>query len=229
MPDSRLRELERKWKESGSVEDEVAYLIEKARVGEIDATMLWLAADFGYDAACTASERAPLSRELPFDEWIARLQEYGTDALLRAAIAVTEHTSHFFADQYSASINPLINVIHVTKICLLLPNDSNRAMASEGISRAQAASTSFEINDDAQLAVWATMEIVSAVYSQEPLFRQRNAIFALNYCVIQDSIPGGITQEAALSIIAQSLTPWALGYSDPIRESLQNTKPLPHP
>jgi hypothetical protein len=35
MSDERLRELERRWKETGSVEDEAKYLAERVRVGDL--------------------------------------------------------------------------------------------------------------------------------------------------------------------------------------------------
>lgn len=35
MPDERLRKLERRWKETGSAQDEAAYLLERVRAGEI--------------------------------------------------------------------------------------------------------------------------------------------------------------------------------------------------
>lgn len=38
MSDERLRELERRWKETGAVEDEAAWLVERIRVGEILAS-----------------------------------------------------------------------------------------------------------------------------------------------------------------------------------------------
>jgi len=42
MTDSRLQQLERAWKASGSTEDEAAYLRERVRVGEPDQ-LAWLA------------------------------------------------------------------------------------------------------------------------------------------------------------------------------------------
>ena len=44
MTDERLRELERCWRESGSVEDEAAWLRERVRVGELSEARLRLAA-----------------------------------------------------------------------------------------------------------------------------------------------------------------------------------------
>lgn len=48
VSDQRLRELERKWRESGSLMDEAAYLRERVRVGDLTQERLELAAAFGH-------------------------------------------------------------------------------------------------------------------------------------------------------------------------------------
>jgi hypothetical protein len=35
MSDQKLRDLERRWKETGTVEDEAAYLLERVRVAQV--------------------------------------------------------------------------------------------------------------------------------------------------------------------------------------------------
>jgi hypothetical protein len=51
MSDARLRELERKWKETGAVGDEAAYLLERMRVGDVTRDRLEFAAYCGHEAA----------------------------------------------------------------------------------------------------------------------------------------------------------------------------------
>lgn len=51
MSDQRLRDLERRWREGGSVEDEAAYLRERVRVGDLTHERLELAAYCGRAAA----------------------------------------------------------------------------------------------------------------------------------------------------------------------------------
>lgn len=51
MSDERVRELERRWRESGTVEDEAAYLRERVRVGDLSQERLELAALVGHKAA----------------------------------------------------------------------------------------------------------------------------------------------------------------------------------
>ena len=40
MTDTKLRELERRWKESNAAEDEAAYLLERVRVGDLEQEKL---------------------------------------------------------------------------------------------------------------------------------------------------------------------------------------------
>lgn len=67
MSDAHLRELERRWRESGSVEDEAALLRERLRGGAISPQALARAADMNHPAARLATGRpgpAPHDREL---------------------------------------------------------------------------------------------------------------------------------------------------------------------
>lgn len=51
MTDERLRAAERRWREAGTVDDEAAYLRERARAGELAPERLRWAAACGHDAA----------------------------------------------------------------------------------------------------------------------------------------------------------------------------------
>lgn len=55
MSDATLRELERRWKATGSVEDEAAFLLERVRVGDLTRERLELAAHCGHEAASRAT------------------------------------------------------------------------------------------------------------------------------------------------------------------------------
>jgi hypothetical protein len=56
VSDPKLRELERRWKESGALEDEVACLVERARASEDVSRRLRWAAACGYEAARRVTE-----------------------------------------------------------------------------------------------------------------------------------------------------------------------------
>lgn len=56
MSDERLRELERRWKETGAAEDETAFLLERVRTGDLAAERVALAAGLGHRASEAASK-----------------------------------------------------------------------------------------------------------------------------------------------------------------------------
>ncbi|MDC3378943.1 hypothetical protein OAX78_01510 [Planctomycetota bacterium] len=105
MSDGRLRELERQWKESGSVEDEAAFLVERVRVGKITEEKLTLAAYLDHEPAQVAlglgrdaRDPLPAHRErlakilagVPRvrHEWLLGLVESCQVAALRGAVRV---------------------------------------------------------------------------------------------------------------------------------------------
>tara|TARA_R110002072_G_scaffold177866_1_gene333906 strand:+ start:203 stop:823 length:621 start_codon:yes stop_codon:yes gene_type:complete len=69
VSDARLRDLERAWRESGALEDELTWLGERVRTGDLAEATLRLAASFGHPAsiALVGQEERPL-RGLPFPE-----------------------------------------------------------------------------------------------------------------------------------------------------------------
>lgn len=54
MSDQRLRELERRWRETGAVANEAAYLRERVRAGDLTPERLAVAACCGHAGARTA-------------------------------------------------------------------------------------------------------------------------------------------------------------------------------
>jgi len=69
MSDAKLRELERRWKESGAVEDEAAYLLERVRVGDLEREKLELAAYCDHPAARLALGGKAPAQEFGSTEW----------------------------------------------------------------------------------------------------------------------------------------------------------------
>lgn len=65
MSDQKLRELERRWKETGSPEDEATWLLERVRVGDLTRERLELAAYCGHEGA----KRLVQSPDVPADLW----------------------------------------------------------------------------------------------------------------------------------------------------------------
>lgn len=96
MTDSKLRELERRWQETGSIEDEAAYLRERMRVGDLTRDQIALAAHCGHEAARLAAEPAVgvLQRMLEAAGRVIQggrvpsLKKWGPEAQARAALVI---------------------------------------------------------------------------------------------------------------------------------------------
>ncbi len=89
MSDQWLRELERAWKESGSVEDEAVYLAERVRVGDLRADLFKLAAYLGHEPAVrTCAETDPCPHDLR--SWVTGLAAWGRYTCTLAALAAAE-------------------------------------------------------------------------------------------------------------------------------------------
>ena len=90
MSDDRLRELERRFSESGSVDDEAAYLSELVRVGDLPREQLELASYCGHPAARQALGEGPWKRIESTDEWldwVRGLRAWGHVTCVRAFAA----------------------------------------------------------------------------------------------------------------------------------------------
>jgi hypothetical protein len=88
MSDTRLRDLERRWMETGSVQDEAVFLLERVRVGDLTRVRLELAAYCGHEAA----SRALGLQHLPTDVPAAIASSVGDDVLLAVGVGVAALT-----------------------------------------------------------------------------------------------------------------------------------------
>lgn len=77
MSDLRLRELERRWLESRSLEAEARYLLERSRVGDLDDERLKLAAWCGHEGARHATGVSPceVADGVDVASWVRGLHE----------------------------------------------------------------------------------------------------------------------------------------------------------
>lgn len=86
MSDARVRDAERRWRESGAVADEAAWLRERVRSGALDDARLRLAAYVGHPASRLALA-TPIFAPAYVQVWIYGLEPWGVEPCQRAAIA----------------------------------------------------------------------------------------------------------------------------------------------
>lgn len=221
MSDDRLRELERRWRETGALGDRAAYLQERARCGDLEPERLRLAAFLGAEVGGAEPEPPPVAEDLDLAAWIGALAAYGVVTLRRAAIAAADHS----ARQASSSGMPMRAVLAAEEL-LLCPCDSHRAEA-----RRHAAATrdlpDAPMRMSSDLAGAAEQAALAALSedAREVLAAARSAARAGR--VALSSFPalfGDPKQEAASGLraaITRELLPWALDEGDPVRERVE--------
>ena len=89
MADARLRDLERRFRASGSVEDEATWLRARVQAGELEQSRLELAAYCDHPAAVAALACQSGPRRL--DDWVHGLERWGRETCVRAASAAAVH------------------------------------------------------------------------------------------------------------------------------------------
>lgn len=105
LSDIDLRTLERRFRDSGRVEDEAAWLRSRRRVKQLPDERLWLAAYVGHPAAVRVFyEDRPEQVWLPqtpqqVDCWVRGLEQWGQTTLVRAAVSVAWSLLAIHADE----------------------------------------------------------------------------------------------------------------------------------
>lgn len=90
MTDLRLRELERRWRESGAPHDEAALLRERVRTGDLPEARLRAAALLGYAPARLAGADAQVAGRERVEALIDALASVGTAALTATVLTLAE-------------------------------------------------------------------------------------------------------------------------------------------
>jgi hypothetical protein len=154
MSDAKLRGLERRWRETGAVEDEAAYVLERMRVGDLRPERVELAAYCGHAGARAAlGPGAPaVFSVLPSsttDEWdyqaresfrsfLIRVAGFGGEAFLHAALAAGWFVLPVF-ERIRRDPRPR-EALEVAEACLLdlcAQNLAKATAASAGAAAAQ--------------------------------------------------------------------------------------------
>lgn len=210
MSDERLRELERRWKETAAVEDEALWLTERVRAGELSPDGLEAAACLGHDAARRAVGETPAGVDplvywwLGEDQvetgaeprWSRALSKLGPTSPLRAGIAIAiEHAEELVGAERAAA-TVLIELAERE----VIEGESTLGEAQNIVHSAGSPSVQ-------QIAGFLWPEFVALPESLE-LERQPWRRY------------WGITREGDLVGIAllHDVAPWALSYRDPVRE-----------
>lgn len=233
MTDSTLRELERRFRATGSDEDEAAWLWARLQAGSLTPSNLELASYCGHEAAWSALGHSvrPLTIEaievewpanghgpelhLEGRHWLVRILELGGgDAVLRAAVALYRR---------SPSTRPENDVTLWNTNQRVNPMRDTTTAIEEWIlsKRDQAALARFKDGIGLDAAVARNMaRCVCPVGGSEPT-PAAQAVQELRG-VLRFL---GLDVPSATAAVRSELVPWALGYADPVRDRVE---PLQH-
>ena len=193
MSDQRARDLEREWKQTGTVEAEAGYLLERVRAGELPRERLELAAYCGNEAACVATRSAAPPYTLDPRIWIMGLARGRTVVAWRAALAVlaaAPHAADRVLDLGVDSPTPE-ELIRVVSEWLLAPERT--------------------LDCTIPMHGWP----VERPLREPPVWLEALAIIG--------DATHSLGGDSALGLIRQELTNWALGLADRVRERLDRT------
>lgn len=208
MSDARLREAERRWRESGALADEAAWLRERVRAGALDDARLRLAAYVGH-AASRMALATPTFTSPYVQVWIYGLEPWGVEACQRAAIAAAR------------------------RALLLVPSTSRRGRYARGaVERVERVVVGLPplpplpwdphvLDDDpppreraAFEAACAVGETVHEVGRAAPEARAVEATARASNVVVQAA--DALDEPAIRAAVRDEVAAWALGLGDPV-------------
>lgn len=234
MTDSHLRELERRFKESGSVEDEVAYLLERVRLGELDRDMLELAAYCGHQASCQAlGDQVPRMPE-KLKAWVEGLQVWNKETCVRAVIAVAQTCISIWAKRYPEENRPQRAIASAIAWAMCPCEGHERAArtARDAAVEARAAGLTEAVETDPELSSWdegvearAADAAAGAAAWAALAAGSTSAAVAAGVAAVEVDAYAALANQVKQAI-CNDLIPWALGYDDPlikIAEALEGT------
>lgn len=123
MSDERLRQLERRWRETRAIDDEAAYLAERVRAGHLTEECLSLAAHCGHVAARRAIQGRPGEEPVSLKERVYGLAKWGKETCVRASVAA--------AGVHASTDAMALHALNAASEWLACPCDSHRNAAQE--------------------------------------------------------------------------------------------------
>ena len=208
MSDERLRELERRWKETGAAQDEAAYLLERVRVGELERGRLELAGYCGYEAATSTRPPPDDDDDLGLRVWEITAT-WGSEAGLRATVVAMRLLCERRLEiepRYPASrLGFSLEVAKRLDAYLASPSQQRLQAIGKGRSGAVHA---------IPVQQFVALGVCEAARHE---WKGLGKLVSKPLPSLTVSEPEDFCRRVWQAVCAE-LIPWALGYSDPVRE-----------
>lgn len=221
MADQRLRELERRFGSSGSVEDEAAWLRARVHAGELSEDRARLAAWLGSEAACVALEAGSFDARLSVVVRLDRLKDWGLEPPVRAALALAQAAFRTWVgasgEGYVAETRRRCGwaALAATETWIADPSKERALAARRAGGDLRQGHRAHPTSRDDGMRWCAPALATDAVVA--PSAGAAAAIAGRLLAVTET----GMDRAAAWAAVVAELLPWALGYSDPVRERVE--------
>lgn len=208
MADASLRELERRFRETGLLEDEVRWLVARRRAG--DEARLEVAALCGYHPALAALERRPAPPVNP-PAWCDALSARSVAACVVAACALArELLPHLDEVRPRGAATAALEAAEAWLACPCRPHELEVAARAAAAREASARLAGTPVSVEAVMAARAAHNAASVVLDRHPTRGGGHLWVAL--VVTQAACgggPAGLGQ--AFAALRAALVFWALG------------------
>jgi hypothetical protein len=234
MADDRLRELERRWKSSGAVEDEVALLLERMRVGDLEEDRLRLAAHLGH-----AASRGSLGdggpdpgveswiRGLLHELWLRSGKAWAVEAQLRVFLAICQTGPRTTSPGSSAAgEREAWEALSAAEESVLCPCPAHVGLLQRNVERLSAYAHTHRGRPPRgvpPVVTYPPHPWVSLVY--EVARSAANALSGGEFRLwTEDRHLEQIEESVDPSVVRDELISWVLGYRDLVRERVETRK-----
>jgi hypothetical protein len=138
MSDQKLRDLERRFKETGSPDDEAAWLLERVRVGDLTRERLELAAYCGHEGARRAVGIDTVPHPENLKDWHEGLRRWGVEIQVRGgSIAARRAMSLWEAESGDRRPWAALAAVEEWLACPCADHDNAAARAQRPLVRAR--------------------------------------------------------------------------------------------
>jgi hypothetical protein len=222
MSDEQVRELERRWRASGSIEDEAKYFAERMRVGDLPRRRLELAAYCGHAAALLVLGGEPPSLELV--PWIEGIDRWGKEAYVRGLVAMAEASFHLWKEPEAPrprrrrSVQPaspngqvlLQRALDAARAWLQCPCAHHEKIAAEAEEASREVSYTPALGATTPEAVAAATAAIAAAGTAGIPENEANPV-SIWSCIVAEHLKPILGEDHVRGAICNALIPWTVG------------------
>ncbi len=219
MSDEHLRELERRWRASGTVADESAFLAERMRTGQLAPEQVHTLAEMGYPAAMIV---IGVTQEWPAQQRLTEtLFDLGPQSFCRAILIVLGRLCLELDLTHPPAV--VATLIESARAWLASPTAEHAARAGHEARLCSAQVVEF---DEFGLAVAQAPGLLGRLYELAALLGDTihvgdNGVDFYAFLVQYREEHACLRDEPIRALLREKLVPWLLGYSDPLNIDTQ--------